>query len=677
MKIYAEQHTQSPKPILTVLGIVVIAGLYASSLYSYLLFHTLVELFCILVAFVIFILAWNTRRVQENHYLLFLGIAFLFTGALETVHTLSYKGFGVFPVNDANLPTQLWIAFRYVFAITFLLSPLFIRRRLNVTTALVAYAVVTSLLFIAIFLKQFPDCYVEGRGLTPFKIVSEYVIIVIFLAALVLLIRERKAFDGGVFRLMTGAILASIIAELLFTNYASVFGPANMIGHFFLLASMVFIYRAIVVTGFVEPFRLQFRSLKQSEEALRESDAKYRSLFENMINGFAFHKIIVDEAGSPVDYVFLEANPAFERLTGLKLADIIGKRVCEVLPGIQNDPGDWIGRYGRTALTGQVVQFEQYTEALGKWYSVSAYSPMKGYFATVFEDITERKLSEEKLRKEHDLLEQRVRERTSELARANEEMEVEISERMRAETAVRTLNRELEQRVIDRTGQLEMANKELESFAYSVSHDLRAPLRSIAGFAQAIEEEQADRMDDTGRDYLRRVRAATGKMARLIDAMLDLSRLSGGALRRVSVDMSALARDVAEELTRTHPERAVEFSIADAVVVEGDAVMLRSVVENLLRNAWKFTSKRDPARIEFGMFRLNGGITYFVRDNGAGFDMTYAGKLFNAFQRLHTPEEYSGLGIGLATVQRIVHRHGGRIWAEGEAEKGATFFFTL
>jgi hypothetical protein len=677
MNPHAEKLAASPRPVITVLGIAVIAGLYASSLYSYLLFHSLVELFSILVAFVIFVLAWNTRRVQDNHYLLFLGIALLFTGALEMVHTLSYKDFGVFPGNDANLPTQFWIAFRYLSSASFLVAPLFIRRTLNVPVMVAVYAVGTSLLIGTIFMGIFPDCFVEGGGLTPFKIVSEYVIIAIFLASLGLLFRERSYFDRGVLRLMIGSILASVLAELSFTQYVSVFGPANMIGHFFLLASMVFIYRAIIVTGIVEPSRLLFRNLKQSEAALRESEEKYRSLFEHMINGFAFHKIIAGEAGKPIDYVFLEANPAFERLTGLKQVDITGRRVREVLPGIEKDASDWIGTYGRIALTGQAAQFEQYAEALGKWYSVSAYSPMKGYFATVFEDITERKLAEEALRKAHDVLEQRVRARTSELARTNEELETEIAERVSAETEVRTLNRELEQRVIDRTAQLETANKELESFSYSVSHDLRAPLRSIEGFTQAIEEEQADRLDHAGRDYLRRVRAAALKMTRLIDAMLDLSRLSSGELRRVSVDLSALAEDVAKDLRRTQPERVVEFVIPRGLTVEGDAVMLRAVVENLLGNAWKFTGKRDTPRIEFGAVRLNGSCAFFVRDNGAGFDTVYAGRLFGAFQRLHSTDDYPGFGIGLATVQRILHRHGGRIWAEGEPEKGATFYFTL
>jgi PAS domain S-box-containing protein len=380
-------------------GIAALSGLYASSLYNFLLFHTLVEVSSVIVGFVIFVLAWNMRRVQENHYLLFLGIASLFTGALELVHALAYKGFGVFPGHDADLPTQLWIAFRYVFSISFLIAPLFITRKLNVVRMLVVYTAATALLFWSIFAGVFPRCFVEGRGLTPFKVASEYVIIGIFLAALALLLKQRNAFDRGVLRLLVLSIVSSIVSELAFTQYASVFGFTNIVGHFFLLISVYFIYRAIVVTGIVNPSSLLFRNLKLNEDALRQSETKYRALFENMIDGFAFHQIVANEEGKPIDYVFLEINSAFERLTGLKRSDIIGKKVTEAMPGIERDPANWIGVYGDVALSGRDVRFEQRAEGLNKWYSVSAYSPLKGYFVAVFEDITERKQAEAETRK--------------------------------------------------------------------------------------------------------------------------------------------------------------------------------------------------------------------------------------------------------------------------------------
>lgn len=223
----------------------------------------------------------------------------------------------------------------------------------------------------------------------------------------------------------------------------------------------------------------------------------------------------------------------------------------------------------------------------------------------------------------------------------------------------------------------EAANRELEAFSYSVSHDLRAPLRAIDGFSQALLDDYHNLLDDQGRDYLRRVRAATQRMARLIDDLLRLSRLTRGELSIDLIDLSALAKSVAAELQKSHPERQVEFTIANGLTARTDPHLLKVVLENLLDNAWKFTSKRKDAVIEFDALPMNQTTAFFVRDNGAGFDMTYADKLFATFQRLHTDKEFPGTGIGLSLVQRIVHRLGGQVWAKGEVGGGATFYFTL
>ena len=231
----------------------------------------------------------------------------------------------------------------------------------------------------------------------------------------------------------------------------------------------------------------------------------------------------------------------------------------------------------------------------------------------------------------------------------------------------------------DANRELEGANRELEAFSYSVSHDLRAPLRSIDGFSRILLEDYADKLDEDGADYLGRVRAASKHMALLIEDLLDLARVSRGPLRREVVDLSAMARDIVKKLERAHPERRVKFVAQEGVVAFGDANLLAVALENLLGNAWKFTSKRDEATIEFGVDVPHGGgsVVYYVRDDGAGFDPRYADKLFGAFQRLHGSEEFEGTGIGLATVARIVHRHGGRVWAESQVGEGATFCFTL
>ncbi|MCH8989019.1 MAG: type IV pili methyl-accepting chemotaxis transducer N-terminal domain-containing protein [Chloroflexi bacterium] len=235
----------------------------------------------------------------------------------------------------------------------------------------------------------------------------------------------------------------------------------------------------------------------------------------------------------------------------------------------------------------------------------------------------------------------------------------------------------LEQRVEERTAELAAANQELESFSYSVSHDLRAPLRGVDGFSQALLEDYGDKVDEQGQNYLNRIRAASQRMGQLIDDMLNLSRVTRTEMHREEVDLSSMARTIAAELSQSDPERDVEFVIGEGAVVTGDLPLLRAVMENLLENAWKYTSKHPRAKIEFGITRDDGRPAYFVRDDGAGFDMAYADNLFGAFQRLHGATEFEGTGIGLATVQRILHRHGGSVWAEGAVEKGATFYFTL
>ena len=235
----------------------------------------------------------------------------------------------------------------------------------------------------------------------------------------------------------------------------------------------------------------------------------------------------------------------------------------------------------------------------------------------------------------------------------------------------------LEERVAERTAALAAVNKELEAFAYSVSHDLRAPLRSLDGFSQALIEDYAGQLDATAQDYLRRVRTASQRMGRLIDDILRLSRLTRTEMQWERIDLSALAREIAADLHQAHPERQTDLVIAEGAVAAGDARLLRVVMENLLGNAWKFTAKQACARIEFGHTEMEGKPVYFVRDNGAGFDMAYADRLFGAFQRLHSTAEFEGTGIGLATVQRIIHRHNGRAWAEGAVNQGATFYFTL
>ncbi|MFW6115896.1 MAG: PAS domain-containing protein [Chloroflexota bacterium] len=300
-------------------------------------------------------------------------------------------------------------------------------------------------------------------------------------------------------------------------------------------------------------------------------------------------------------------------------------------------------------------------------------------------DITERKLAEQQVRAAQAELERLL----AEAEQSRRALLSLLEDQKAAEESVRQLNVELERRVGQRTAQLEAANQELEAFAYSVSHDLRAPLRAMDGFSAALRSQYRDQLDPQARHYLDRIQAGSRRMGQLITDLLDLSRVTRREMAVTPVDLTALARQIAAELVEEDPQRDVDFAIEEGLTVEGDPHLLRIALYNLLSNAWKFTGRQDRARIEVG--RLSdtpagspagaeigrNGAVYFVRDNGVGFDMAYADKLFAPFQRLHTLSEFPGTGIGLVTVRRIVTRHGGQVWTEAEVDRGAAFYFTL
>jgi len=254
---------------------------------------------------------------------------------------------------------------------------------------------------------------------------------------------------------------------------------------------------------------------------------------------------------------------------------------------------------------------------------------------------------------------------------------IDIETRKKAEQELGRLNLDLEERIRQRTQQLEYANKELSAFSYSVSHDLRAPLRNINGYAEILEQKFAALLPGEGKEYLGRLRNAGGHMSLLIEDFLKLSQVTRTGMRLQEVNLSGLAGEIAGQLRQRDPSRTIDFSALEGVRVSGDPALLKIALENLLDNAWKYTSRHARARIGFGRETRDGKEVYYVKDDGAGFDMALAGKLFGPFQRLHTAEEFEGTGIGLAIVHAVVNRHGGRVWAESAVEQGATFFFTL
>jgi two-component system sensor kinase len=290
---------------------------------------------------------------------------------------------------------------------------------------------------------------------------------------------------------------------------------------------------------------------------------------------------------------------------------------------------------------------------------------VQGIFAAA-RDITELRRIEKELKQAHNELELRVKERTKELQIANEALQSEITER-----------KEIEKLIEMRTKLLEVTNKELESFSYSVSHDLRAPLRAIDGYTRMILRDQRDKLDDDAKRKFDLIRSNTQIMGKLIDDLLSFSRLGRLELNMSKLDMESLVNDVWMELQIINPDRKIDFRIKNVPPGWGDRTLIKQVYSNLLSNAVKYTKFKDKAYMETGGYTESDENIYYIKDNGVGFDMEYYDKLFGVFQRLHSADDYEGTGVGLAIVQRIIHRHGGRVWAEGKVEEGATFYFTL
>jgi PAS domain S-box-containing protein len=397
---------------------------------------------------------------------------------------------------------------------------------------------------------------------------------------------------------------------------------------------------------------------KQLEEFLEESREKFRCLSDA-----AYEAIFISEKG-----LCLEQNKRAEELFGYSTAEAVGR------PGT-----DWIVPEDRDlVLKNMMAGCEMPYEVSGVRKDGSTFPALirgrmmqlKGRTVRVtsMTDITDRK----ELHKYRDHLEELVKERTAELETVNEALAKKIQQSQKARKDIESLNIDLQQR----SEAMELVNRELESFSYSVSHDLQAPLRHIAGYSKILLEDYGDKIDADANNFVKRIGQAVNKMGLLIDSLLGLSSISRTGLMLQKIDLSRMATEIVAELQEGAQERNVRFEIAAGLVTIADSNLMRAMLQNLLGNAWKYTREVSAAVISFSSQQKDGLTVYCLRDNGAGFDMAHAGKLFGAFQRMHGPE-YEGTGIGLATVQRIIQRHGGTIWFEAEPGKGASFYFTL
>ncbi len=435
--------------------------------------------------------------------------------------------------------------------------------------------------------------------------------------------------------------IAAVLGLALAESQQALTLPTTPLAAMLIIQAGVLHFSAIMIGRIVRSYQTRLKEveslgseLDERVQALAASEASYRGLFDSVNEAIYIH----DRQGR-----FLDINDGAARMYGHPRERFIGQTPEFVAAPGMNDLAA-VGARVERAFAGEPQRFEFWgLRANGEIFPKNVRLVRSVWFGqevviAMAEDITEQ-------------------------------------EQARAE--IKRLNAGLEQRVQERTAELTAANHELESFAYSISHDLRAPLRGIDGFSHLLAEEYGDKLDDQGRGYLERVRRAAQRMGSLIDDILEMSRVTRQEMRRVGVDLGQLAAELFEEQSRASPAPCVEVALATGCTVHGDPQLLRVMMQNLMENALKYSGKKASPKIEFGHEWLDGERVYFMRDNGVGFDMKYADRLFVPFQRLHKPEEFAGNGVGLATVARIVRRHGGRVWAESAPDVHTTIRFTL
>ncbi|EFK08636.1 PAS domain S-box protein [delta proteobacterium NaphS2] len=624
------------KLLYLVLGILLLAALYACSFYNYLLFHNIAEIFSVIIAGAIFVIAWNTRQYLSNNFLLFLGIAYLFVGGLDLLHTFSYKGIAIFEGYSANLATQLWIAARSIESLSMLAAFLFFERKFRVRSVFLLDTAIFVFLLLSIFYwRIFPVCFVEGMGLTPFKKISEYLISFFFLCSAALLVIYREKFDDDVRRWIIASIGLSIASELTFTTYAASYDPANLLGHYLKILSFWCIYKALIETGLRKPYALFFRELKQSEAQLeirvRERTAELtraKELLQTIIDNIPVMICLFNPDGN-----VRILNSHYRNLIGLdgrKIGDTDLAETRQIDPTICREVWSQM-KQGQRGWKDFTIQTTYGKNLQTSWARVRL---SDGSVIGIGIDISERKRSEEQ--KEHYL------------------------------------------------EQLKRSNKELQDFAFVASHDLQEPLRKIQSFGELLVTEVHDSISAEGRDFLVRMQNAATRMRKLIDSLLAYSRVTTKTRAFSQVNLVEAVEEALGNLAVLKEEKKASVEVGELPTVEGDQVQMIQLFQNLIGNALKFHRKGVSPEIKIYALTIHGGRSdqadvyeIFVKDNGIGFDESYLSRIFTPFQRLHGKSEYEGVGIGLAICRKIVERHGGHITATSNPGGGAVFIVTL
>lgn len=731
-----------------IIALACLGALNLVSFYNYLLFHTVAEMFSVAISWSMFILVWNARRWNRNHYLLLIGVAFAAASSIDLVHTLAYKGMNVFPGYDANLPTQLWIAARYLQSLSMLAAALLLGSRYDrfpAEAVAAAYGIVTLALLVLAFVGLFPTCYIEGVGLTLFKRLSEYVISLVLMASLAVLWIKRRLLASGMFRLLAIATAATISSELAFIFYVGAYDSPNLIGHDFRFVALACLYLAIIKDGLQRPYDLLFRELDERER-------KLRALFELLPVGVS----ILD-----ADRKVVQVNPALEAILGLDRGGLMQgehhtRRYLRpdgsVMPSAEFASS--------RALREQQPVFDVETGVMIEdgstvWANVSAVPVLFSDWRVVIvtSDITRRKLAEEALRDSRQSLLSLIENTDGSIWSVDAEYRLIVGNKRFHETLRAMCGREVTEgddllaldlppdeidnwrerydrglrgerfavdvvtrfagvpRVVEyrvnpikmedgritgvtffgrditerkrteeevrRTAEeLRQSNEELEQFAYVASHDLQEPLRVVTMYLQFLAMRYKGKLDDDAKLIIDSAMEGARRMQRLIQDLLDLSRVGTRNTVFQETDSNAVLSDALHSLQLALDEADARVTHDPLPTIMADEGQLARVFQNLIDNALKFRGSEPPV-IHVSAERREAQWLFTVRDNGIGIEPAYSERIFGIFQRLPSTQECSGTGIGLAVCKKIVERHGGRIWVESQPGQGSVFCFTL
>ena len=614
-------------------GALAAAGLYFLSRNHYLLFHGLVEAFGIVIAFAIFAIAWNSRRIVQNSYFLFIGIAFLALAPIGLIHTLAYNGMGVFPGTGSNLATQLWVGGRYLLSASLLASPLFLGRKLNVGMVIAGFAAADAIIFATIFLGVFPTAYVQGTGLTAFKIASEYGVSLVFLGAIGLLVSRRSYLSHDFVVLMVAAIATNIASDLAFTLYTDVYGIANMVGHLLMVASFYLVYKALVETSLVRPYDLLFRDLKQSETSLERQTAQLSRTNARLVSEMAEREKAQQEISRQekryrdtldgmiegcqmigFDWRYIYVNEAAARQGRRSREELLGQTMMESYPGIdQTEMFSVLDLCMRERSSRRLENEFRYPDGTSSWFELNIQPVPEGIFI----------------------------------------LSMDISDRKQAEQMK-------------------------DEFIGMVSHELKNPLTVIVG---ALATAADDRIpEDEARLLLGDAAAEANELGSMIDNLLELSRQQAKrlVLQTEPVDIAESSRSVVKKLEGKSEKHHLVLDVSDDLPpLQADKVRVERVLYNLVDNAIKYSPGGGEVKITAQ--RQSGNVLITVADHGIGMTVADQTRLFQSFERLKGPGEKNiqGIGLGLRVCRHLIEAHGGRIWVQSEPGRGSTFYFTL